>query len=185
MVRTKWGPCYPRRTPVARKPPPDSLPAPMFAYRVDPVAYGALSQPSCLRSAPACHHGNPIPRAAPRKCLRIAPSTSRARARPRTLGAEFADTIRCRATPRTLDPEPSCPRLAIRAPMPAGRIPSPAEIVEAARRAELHHAEGLKLPGPLGPGLLSSGQLGTIVRDLQAGVTLPDQDDQGGRTSTS
>ena len=44
---------------------------------------------------------------------------------------------------------------------------------------------GQNRSGPLGPGLLSSGQLGTIVRDRQAGVTLPDQDDQGGRTSTS
>ncbi|WP_372512106.1 putative immunity protein [Frankia umida] len=30
--------------------------------------------------------------------------------------------------------------------------------------------------GPLGPGLLTSGQLGTIIRDLQAGLALPDQD---------
>jgi hypothetical protein len=30
--------------------------------------------------------------------------------------------------------------------------------------------------GPLGPGLLSLGQLGTIVRDLQAGLALPDRD---------
>lgn len=30
--------------------------------------------------------------------------------------------------------------------------------------------------GPLGPGLLASGQLGTIVRDLQAGLTQPDPD---------
>ena len=37
---------------------------------------------------------------------------------------------------------------------------------------------GQNRSGPLGPGLLSSGQLGRIVRDLQAGVTLPDQDDQ-------
>ncbi|MGH8988532.1 MAG: putative immunity protein [Acidimicrobiales bacterium] len=29
--------------------------------------------------------------------------------------------------------------------------------------------------GPLGPGLLSSGQLGTIIRDLQAGLALPDR----------
>jgi hypothetical protein len=28
--------------------------------------------------------------------------------------------------------------------------------------------------GPLGPGLLASGQLGKIVRDLQAGLSLPD-----------
>src|SRR5213078_2180323 len=27
--------------------------------------------------------------------------------------------------------------------------------------------------GPLGPGLLSSGQLGTIIRELQAGLTEP------------
>ena len=30
--------------------------------------------------------------------------------------------------------------------------------------------------GPLGSGLLSSGQLGTIVRKLQAGLTEPDPD---------
>jgi hypothetical protein len=30
--------------------------------------------------------------------------------------------------------------------------------------------------GPLGPGLLASGQLGTIVRDLQAGLTQTDSD---------
>jgi Imm-5 like putative immunity protein len=30
--------------------------------------------------------------------------------------------------------------------------------------------------GPLGPGLLSSGQLGTIIRKLQAGLTEPDPD---------
>ena len=30
--------------------------------------------------------------------------------------------------------------------------------------------------GPLGPGLLSSGQLGTIIRQLQAGLTKPDPD---------
>ena len=30
--------------------------------------------------------------------------------------------------------------------------------------------------GPLGPGLLSSGQLVTIIRDLQAGLALPDRD---------
>ena len=30
--------------------------------------------------------------------------------------------------------------------------------------------------GPLGPGLLSSGQLGTIIRDLQARLALRDQD---------
>jgi hypothetical protein len=28
--------------------------------------------------------------------------------------------------------------------------------------------------GPLGPGLLTSGQLGTIIRDLQAGLSQPD-----------
>ncbi|QPC93129.1 putative immunity protein [Mesorhizobium sp. INR15] len=28
--------------------------------------------------------------------------------------------------------------------------------------------------GPLGPGLLASGQLGTIIRDLQDGIALPD-----------
>jgi hypothetical protein len=30
--------------------------------------------------------------------------------------------------------------------------------------------------GPLGPGLLASGQLGTIIRDLQSGLALPDRD---------
>ena len=30
--------------------------------------------------------------------------------------------------------------------------------------------------GPLGPGLLASGQLGTIIRDLQAGLTQTDSD---------
>nr|WP_207770241.1 hypothetical protein [Frankia canadensis] len=30
--------------------------------------------------------------------------------------------------------------------------------------------------GPLGPGLLASGQLGTIIRDLQAGLALADRD---------
>jgi len=30
--------------------------------------------------------------------------------------------------------------------------------------------------GPLGPGLLASGQLGAIIRDLQAGLVVPDQD---------
>jgi len=30
--------------------------------------------------------------------------------------------------------------------------------------------------GPLGPGLLASGELGTIIRDLQAGLVLPDPD---------
>lgn len=30
--------------------------------------------------------------------------------------------------------------------------------------------------GPLGPGLLASGQLGTVIRDLQAGLALPDLD---------
>jgi len=30
--------------------------------------------------------------------------------------------------------------------------------------------------GPLGPGLLASGQLGTIVRDLQAGLAQTDSD---------
>lgn len=30
--------------------------------------------------------------------------------------------------------------------------------------------------GPLGPGLLASGQLGTIIRDLQAGLTQTDPD---------
>lgn len=30
--------------------------------------------------------------------------------------------------------------------------------------------------GPLGPGLLASGQLGAIIRDLQAGLTLTDSD---------
>jgi immunity protein 5 of polymorphic toxin system len=30
--------------------------------------------------------------------------------------------------------------------------------------------------GPLGPGLLASGQLGTIIRDLQAGVSRTDSD---------
>ncbi|MDA8358996.1 MAG: hypothetical protein M0Z95_22465 [Actinomycetota bacterium] len=44
---------------------------------------------------------------------------------------------------------------------------------------------GQNRSGPLGPGLLSSGQLGKTIRDLQAGATLADQDDQGGRTSTS
>ena len=55
--------------------------------------------------------------------------------------------------------------------------------VRTALRALL--AVGQNRSGPLGPGLLSSGQLGTIDRDLQAGVTLPDQDDQSARTSTS
>ena len=41
---------------------------------------------------------------------------------------------------------------------------------------------GQNRSGPLGPGLLSSGLLGTIIGDLQAGVALPDQ---GGRISTS
>ena len=30
--------------------------------------------------------------------------------------------------------------------------------------------------GPLGPGLLASGQLGTIIRDLQAGLSQTDSD---------
>jgi len=30
--------------------------------------------------------------------------------------------------------------------------------------------------GPLGPGLLASGQLGMIIRDLQTGLVLPDPD---------
>jgi hypothetical protein len=30
--------------------------------------------------------------------------------------------------------------------------------------------------GPLGPGLLASGQLGMIIRDLQTGLALPDPD---------
>ena len=30
--------------------------------------------------------------------------------------------------------------------------------------------------GPLGPGLLAAGQLGTIIRDLQAALTQTDQD---------
>jgi hypothetical protein len=30
--------------------------------------------------------------------------------------------------------------------------------------------------GPLGPGLLASGQLRTIIRDLQAGLTQTDSD---------
>ena len=30
--------------------------------------------------------------------------------------------------------------------------------------------------GPLGPGLLTSGQLGAIIRDLQAGLALADRD---------
>jgi hypothetical protein len=33
---------------------------------------------------------------------------------------------------------------------------------------------GEDLSGPLGPGLLASGQLGTIIRELQAGLTDPD-----------
>ncbi len=28
--------------------------------------------------------------------------------------------------------------------------------------------------GPLGPGLLASGELGRVIRDLQAGLALPD-----------
>ncbi len=63
----------------------------MFAYRVDPVAYGALSQPPCLRSAPACHHGNPIPRAAPRKCLRIAPEHVESESYQQLLGVGISD----------------------------------------------------------------------------------------------
>jgi len=35
---------------------------------------------------------------------------------------------------------------------------------------------GKNRSGPLGPGLLASGQLGAIIRDLQAGLALPDQD---------
>ena len=34
---------------------------------------------------------------------------------------------------------------------------------------------GENASGPLGPGLLASGQLGTIIRDLQAGLAQPDQ----------
>lgn len=34
---------------------------------------------------------------------------------------------------------------------------------------------GKNRSGPLGPGLLASGQLGAIVRDLQAGLVSPDQ----------
>lgn len=34
---------------------------------------------------------------------------------------------------------------------------------------------GMNTAGPLGPGLLASGLLGTIVRDLQAGLAEPDQ----------
>lgn len=44
---------------------------------------------------------------------------------------------------------------------------------------------GQNRSGPLGPGLLSSGRIGTIIRALQAGVALPDQDDQVDRTSCS
>jgi hypothetical protein len=33
---------------------------------------------------------------------------------------------------------------------------------------------GENTSGPLGPGLLSSGQLGTIIRKLQAGLAEPD-----------
>jgi hypothetical protein len=35
---------------------------------------------------------------------------------------------------------------------------------------------GKNRSGPLGPGLLASGQLGAIIRDLQAGLALPDPD---------
>lgn len=35
---------------------------------------------------------------------------------------------------------------------------------------------GASRSGPIGPGLLSSGQLGTIIRDLQAGLASPDRD---------
>jgi hypothetical protein len=35
---------------------------------------------------------------------------------------------------------------------------------------------GQNRSGPLGPGLLASGQLGRIIRDLQAGLALTDQD---------
>ena len=38
---------------------------------------------------------------------------------------------------------------------------------------------GKNAAGPLGPGLLASGLLGTIVRELQAGVTDPNAGRQG------
>jgi Imm-5 like putative immunity protein len=38
--------------------------------------------------------------------------------------------------------------------------------------------------GPLGPGLLSSGQLGAIVRDMQARLTQSDSDTRPGAAST-
>ena len=38
---------------------------------------------------------------------------------------------------------------------------------------------GENLSGPLGPGLLASGQLGTIIRNLQAGLTQHDPDESG------
>ncbi|WP_342769114.1 putative immunity protein [Flexivirga caeni] len=43
---------------------------------------------------------------------------------------------------------------------------------------------GQNRSGPLGPGLLASGQLGTIVRDLQAGLSSQaSTDPAAGRTS--
>jgi hypothetical protein len=35
-------------------------------------------------------------------------------------------------------------------------------------------AVGENASGPLGPGLLASGLLGTVIRDLQAGLATPD-----------
>ena len=46
--------------------------------------------------------------------------------------------------------------------------------VRAALRALPHVGENSA--GPLGPGLLASGQLRTIIRDLQAGITETDSD---------
>jgi hypothetical protein len=40
---------------------------------------------------------------------------------------------------------------------------------------------GENASGPLGPGLLASGQLGTIVRALQAGLTQTDSDERAAR----
>ena len=37
--------------------------------------------------------------------------------------------------------------------------------------------------GPLGPGLVASGQLGAIIRDLQAGLTQTDSDERAARRS--
>lgn len=67
--------------------------------------------------------------------------------------------------------------------------PDRPEAVEAEIRWQLDHMSeevraalralppvGENASGPLGPGLLASGQLGTIIRDLQAGLTQTDSD---------